>query len=99
MKAFLIGTALVTALTSAALAESATRTRSAMAQMSHQQQAQKVQEMAATDVVVAGRVVGRDPSQSVRASLATEQFSLWAAGAEGGGGDAGGGNGGGGDAP
>jgi hypothetical protein len=45
----------------------------------------------ATDVIVDGRVVGRDPSKSVRANIANSYYSLSAAGGEGGsGGDAGG---------
>ena len=45
-----------------------------------------------SDVLVDGRVVGRDPSESVRLSIANEAHSITAAGAEGGagGGDAGG---------
>ena len=97
MKSLVIGSALLVAFVSVAQAESSQRHRNSMAQMSQQTRAEKAMaQMQSTDVMVNGRVVGRDPSQAVRSQLANEYFSVWAAGAEGGG-DAGGGSSG--DAP
>jgi hypothetical protein len=90
MKAFILAGAILAAVTTVAQADSSSRARDSMAQMPHQQRAHKSIKVA-NDVVVDGRVVGRDPSLHVRAAMANEYYSLSAAGAEGGGGDAGGG--------
>ncbi len=87
MKSFIAAVAILAASTSFAHADEIMgKAQDSFAQMRPQRSA-----VMSTDVVVDGRVVGRDPSQSVRTSIASSFYSLSAAGGEGGaGGDAGG---------
>ena len=90
MKSIVIGAAIFAAFTSLAHADEIMgNVLNSNAQM-HPRAHKAV--MTATDVVVNGRVVGRDPSASVRWSIANEYNSLSAAaeGAGAMGGDAGG---------
>jgi hypothetical protein len=89
MKSIVIGATIVAAFTSLAQADEVMgKVRDSHAQM--QPRAHK-SSMVSSDVVVDGRVVGRDPSQVARATIANQYYSLSAAGGEGGaGGDAGG---------
>jgi hypothetical protein len=87
MKSIVIGAAVFAAFTSLAHADEVMgNARESFAQMPQHFAAKS------SDVIVDGRVVGRDPSVSVRMSIANEANSVTAAGAEGGGagGDAGG---------
>lgn len=90
MKSIVVGATIFAAFTSLAQADEVMgKARDSYAQM----QTRAHKSMTPTDVVVDGRVVGRDPSQVVRATIANQYYSLSAAGGEGGGG--GGGEGGG----
>jgi hypothetical protein len=90
MKSIVIGAAILAAFTSLAGADEIMgKARESHAQM---QPRKHHVTLVATDVVVDGRVVGRDPSEAVRSTIAAQSYSLGASGMEGGGGigDAGG---------
>jgi hypothetical protein len=94
MKAFVIASVVLVATAAVAQAQSE-RVRNSHAQMPHQP-GKHMSVSDSTDVVVGGRVVGRDPSESVRTALYRDYFSADGAGAEvGGGGGAGAGDSGG----
>jgi hypothetical protein len=85
MKSLIAAAAVIAAFTSFAHAdEVAGNVRNSHAQMQPRVHRSTV---VSTDVVVDGRVVGRDPSLSTRMAIANEFYSLSAA--AGGGGDAG----------
>jgi hypothetical protein len=88
MKAFVIASVVVVATAAVAQAQS-DRVRNSHAQMLHQP-SKHMSVSDSTDVVVGGRVVGRDPSESVRTALYRDYYGVNGAGAEVGGGDAGG---------
>ena len=88
MKSLVIGSAVlavVASIASVAHAETTVRVRNSLAQMPQQLRAHKSMSMTKNDVVVDGRVVGRDPNATIRASLVAEYYSRNAAGGEGGG--------------
>jgi len=89
MKAIVIASVVLAATAAFAQAQSVDRARNSYAQMSHQPSHQK-SVSDSTEVVVSGRVMGRDPSESVRSALHRDYYIMNAAGAEVGG-DAGGG--------
>ena len=90
MKSIVIGAAILAACTSLAQADEIFgNARDSYAQMPQPKVRQSMR--MATDVVVDGHVVGRDPSPSVRMAIANEYYSLRAeTGDGGGGGNAGG---------
>jgi len=94
MKAFVIASVVLVATAAVAQAQSE-RVRNSHAQMPHQP-GKHMSVSDSTDVVVGGRVVGRDPSESVRTALYRDYNSVNGAGAEvgGDGGGAGAGDGG-----
>jgi len=86
MKSIVIGATIFAAFTSLAQADEVMgKAQNSYAQM--QPRAHK--SMMSTDVIVDGRVVGRDPSEGVRAAIANQYYSLSATGGEGGGGGGG----------